>query len=275
MNSGARAQSVALEQQCKNCDRASICLGALAAERDAALLRAAGAQRTEADGSPLTRVAVFSDYPIVRGALRVLIDRRKTYQAILETALCPYAVQYVTDLGIDVALVDLDLTGSSEEQPAGLQSLFAAAPELPVLILTADPDPDACHRAFQLGVRGLVLKSKPLDDLFEAIDRIRRGESWLEGPALEKLLRQTFRAGGPDPDRARIASLTRREREIVEVVASGGTNRQIGKQLFISEATVRHHLYAIFEKLGVSTRGELMVYAYRHQLADRSMLEPS
>jgi two-component system nitrate/nitrite response regulator NarL len=154
-----------------------------------------------------------------------------------------------------------------------LQALLSTAPAVPVLILTLDPDTEACHVAFRFGVRGIVLKSKRLDDLFGAIDRIRRGETWLEGPALQKLLLQNAKARTVSVEDSRIATLTKREREIVKVVAGGRTNRQVSEELFISDATVRHHLCTIFDKLGVSSRGELIVYAYRNGLADRKSLE--
>jgi DNA-binding NarL/FixJ family response regulator len=259
--------------QCRNCDRATVCLGYASADRENTLKSAEAMPRTTEDGSRLTRIVLCSDQPIVRSALRVLIDRRSTYQVTIETAICPHAVRYVAALGIDVALLDFDLNDCSEERLETLRLLLDITPAAPVLILTADPEPEACHRAFEFGVRGLVLKSKTLDDLFGAIDRIRRGERWLEGPALEKLLGQSSKARKVNPEEARIAQVTKRERQIIEIVACGRTNRQIGQQLFISEATVRHHLYAIFEKLGVSSRGELIVYAYRHNLADRSILE--
>jgi len=156
-----------------------------------------------------------------------------------------------------------------DRPPAAL----AAAPSVPVLILTTDPDSEACHVAFRLGVRGIVLKGKRLDDLFGAIDRIRRGDTWLEGPALQKLLDQSMRGKKVSAEDGRIAQLTKREREIVKVVAGGKTNRQVSEELFISDATVRHHLCTIFDKLGVSSRGELIVYAYRNGLADRKSLE--
>jgi DNA-binding NarL/FixJ family response regulator len=271
MSSDSRT-SITAREQCRSCSRAALCLGRFAADREAAIHRAVSAVRKSPEGWP-TSVILCSDQPIIRSALGLLIGARSDYRLAIETAICPHALESLVDSGIDVALLDFDLNDCSEQGLALLQSLLSAAGELSVLILTSDPEPEACRLAFESGVRGLVLKTRPLDDLFRAIDRIRRGERWLEGPALEKLLSQQSRTARADPDDSRIAQVTKREREVIQVVASGRTNRQIGQQLFISGATVRHHLSAIFEKLGVSSRGELIVYAYRHNLADRSVLE--
>ncbi|HEX9163734.1 MAG TPA: response regulator transcription factor [Thermoanaerobaculia bacterium] len=265
------AKTTALHE-CRSCDNAVLCLGASSAQREAALNEAAQSVREAGETMP-TRVVVCGDQPIMRSALHLLIDTRANYRVTIEASICVSALRLVVDLEPDVVLLDFNLTDSSNESLQQLQELMTAAPSLPALILTDDPDPEACHQAFQFGVRGLVLKSKTLDDLFGAIDRIRRGDTWLEGPALQKLLTQSSRNKKQSPEAVRIAQLTKREREIVRTVAGGLTNRQVSEQLFISDATVRHHLCAIFDKLGVASRGELIVYAYRNNLADLTALE--
>jgi two-component system nitrate/nitrite response regulator NarL len=268
-------------EQCPTCARNGSCVVENDPDRTAAL-DFASRNWTDGEGSP-TRVLVCSDNPIMRRALHLLIATRPNYQVAVESAICPHALRQMPNLGVDVMLVDLDLDERSDRAIPSLQSVFDASPsfkmfrepkkELPVLVLTTEPEPEACRLAYEYGVRGMVLKTKTTEDLFAAIDRIGRGESWLEGSALAKLFGHTPKAKARSVEDQRIAQLTKREREIVGVVACGRTNRQIGQQLFISGATVRHHLCAIFEKLGVTTRGELIVYAYRHQLADRKFLE--
>jgi DNA-binding NarL/FixJ family response regulator len=250
---------------CESCSRGVLCFD----ESDVERARVSG----EAAEPRPTRVVLCSDHPIMRSALHLLIDTRSNYEVSIETAICPNALRHLDGIATDVLLLDFDLNDRSETRLAGLEALLAVAPRVPVLILTTDPDAEACHVAFRLGVRGIVLKSKRLDDLFGAIDRIRRGDTWLEGPALQKLLDQSLRGKKVKAEDGRIAQLTKREREIVKVVAGGKTNKQVSEELFISDATVRHHLCTIFDKLGVSSRGELIVYAYRNGLADRKSLE--
>jgi DNA-binding NarL/FixJ family response regulator len=92
---------------------------------------------------------------------------------------------------------------------------------------------------------------------------------WLEGTMIASVLGELTRRSGPpppDPEGAKIATLTAREREVIALIGEGLKNRQIAKRLFISETTVRHHLTSIFDKLGVADRLELVIYAYRHGL---------
>jgi DNA-binding NarL/FixJ family response regulator len=252
-------------QGCESCDRGVLCFDPSAVER-------ARASRNTTEDRP-TRVVLCSDQPIMRSALHLLVDTRSKYEVAIEAAICPRALRALDGIGIDVLLLDFDLSDGSPDRLARLEQLLSAVPSVAVLILTLDPDAEACQVAFRFGIRGIVLKSKRLEDLFGAIDRIRRGDTWLEGPALQKLLEQNLKVKKVRVEDTRIAQLTKREREIVQVVAGGRTNKQVSEELFISDATVRHHLCTIFDKLGVASRGELIVYAYRNGIADRKTLE--
>jgi DNA-binding NarL/FixJ family response regulator len=118
---------------------------------------------------------------------------------------------------------------------------------------------------------GVVLKEQPAEVLVMAIEKVHAGEAWFDRSTLASVL-----ASFADPQHpqepyshaARIATLTKREREVITLVAQSLKNRAIADRLFIREATVRHHLSSIFDKLGVSDRAELMLYAIRHGLAE-------
>lgn len=221
------------------------------------------------DSCTPARILLTGDSPILRSAVRLLIATRPELLVAFETSNCPTAIGRI-DLGtIDIALMDFDLNDTTEQRLLALQELLKALVGVPVLILTADPEVGACQCAFRYGAKGLILKDKTQEELFGAVARVRRGEVWLEGPALARMFTN------PSPPRKgrseveeRIARLTKREREIIRVAGHGLTNRQIAQQLSISEATVRHHLYTIFDKLGVATRCTLMVLAYCYCLAD-------
>jgi DNA-binding NarL/FixJ family response regulator len=261
LGSGSDGTSATSNQCCESCEQGIPCFDPAALER----ARASG--MSPAEGRP-ARIVVSGDQPIMRSALHLVIAARSGYEVPVETALCPKALGRLQDIGVDVLLLDFDLNDTSSDLPVRLQTLLSAVPNIPVLILTPDPEVEACQAAFRFGARGIVLKSKRIEDLFGAIDRIRRGDTWLEGPALQKLLGQSAAVKKTVLENDRIALLTRREHQIVEVVARGRTNRQVGEELFISDPTVRHHLCTIFDKLGVASRSELIVYAYRHGLAD-------
>jgi len=151
-----------------------------------------------------------------------------------------------------------------------LPDLLRIATEARILVLTTELDFDLHLRAVRLGAVGVVPKTEPAITLFKAIRKVHTGEVWLNRSIMAAVI-SDFREGGlekkPRPEAAKIASLTDRELEVIGLIGEGRKNKQIGERLFISEATVRHHLTSIFEKLGVADRLELMIYAYQHGLA--------
>lgn len=172
----------------------------------------------------------------------------------------------------DVILLDLDM--HNDNGLSFLPQLLAAAGRSRVLILTGVRDPAAYSKAIRLGASGLLLKEKTTEVLIKAIEKVNAGEVWFDrsmiGSVLSEMSRETQR-GGPaakmDPEAAKIATLTEREREVSALIGEGLKNKQIASRLFISETTVRHHLTSVFDKLGVSDRLELIIYAYQHGLA--------
>jgi two-component system nitrate/nitrite response regulator NarL len=103
--------------------------------------------------------------------------------------------------------------------------------------------------------------------LLKAIIKVHQGEVWLDRSMMGSVLDEMTQAPEIDPEKARIASLTDRECQVIALIAEGLKNKQIGERLFISETTVTHHLSSIFSKLGVSDRLELLIYAFAHKLA--------
>jgi two-component system nitrate/nitrite response regulator NarL len=168
----------------------------------------------------------------------------------------------------DVILLDLDM--NDENGLDFLPELLAVAVTSRVLILTGVRDPEASIQAIRLGASGLLLKEKAPEVLIKAIEKVNAGEVWFNrsmmGSALSELSRASA-AKKTDPETAKVASLTEREREVISLIGEGLKNKQIASRLFISETTVRHHLTSVFDKLGVSDRLELIIYAYQHGLA--------
>ena len=157
-----------------------------------------------------------------------------------------------------------------------LPLLFGVVPEARVLILTGLRDLESHRQAVRAGAMGIVLKDKAVEVIIKAIERVSTGEVWLD-PRLTASLLSDFtrpnRPAKPDPEAEKISALSKREREVVELIGKGLKNKEMAERLFISEITVRHHLTSIFEKLGVSDRIELMLYAYRHGLAKAPQYE--
>jgi len=121
---------------------------------------------------------------------------------------------------------------------------------------------------------GLVLKHDALEHIARAIKQVSGGDVWFNRSMMMKVIEGMVRFNAvkqPDPKAAKIATLTEREREVVSLVGEGLKNKQIADRLFIQHTTVSHHLTSIFDKLSVSDRFELMIYAYRHGLANQPL----
>jgi two-component system, NarL family, nitrate/nitrite response regulator NarL len=208
-----------------------------------------------------TRILLIDDHPVIRKGLRALLGEYPEFEVVGEAGSRSEALALVASERPNLALLDLDL-GSTTSLDF-LSELLAAGGGMQVLVLTGVRDKDLHRQALQLGAMGIVLKDHAAEILIEAIQKVSGGEVWLDRSMLVALLGSTHRAN-TDPERVKINMLTEREREIIRLLAEGLRNKQIGERLFISEITVRHHLTSIFNKLAVSDRVELLIYAYRN-----------
>jgi DNA-binding NarL/FixJ family response regulator len=211
---------------------------------------------------------LVEDHGIVRAGLRMLIENWPNLRVVGEASNRTEALALAAVTRPDIILLDIYLGGDSSL--SFLPELLAAAPQARVLVLTAVTDREVHQRAVRLGALGVVLKDQAAEVLAEAIAKVHAGEVWLDAALIASVL-TTIRAPSPaaanNPVAARIATLTEREREITTLLAEGLSNKQIAEHLTISETTVSHHLTSIFHKLDIATRLELVVFAYRHGLA--------
>jgi len=164
-------------------------------------------------------------------------------------------------------MIILDILLGDEDGLTFLPELREAATNARVLVLTGLRSSESQRRAILAGAMGVVLKEHAADVLIKAINKVHQGEVWLDRSMMGSVLDEMTQAPEIDPEGAKIASLTDREREVIALIAEGLKNKQIGQRLFISETTVTHHLSSIFSKLDVSDRLELIIYAFRHGLA--------
>jgi DNA-binding NarL/FixJ family response regulator len=198
----------------------------------------------------------------------MLLESQPGITIVGEAATCAEALALATCAQPDVIVLDLDLGG--ENAIESIPMLLRSAPETRILVLTGVRDPEGHRQAIRHGAVGLVLKEKAVETLLEAITRVRAGEVWLEPTMIARVLGDLTRpqpSPQTSPEAPKIARLTEREREVITLVGEGLRNKHIAERLYISEATVRHHLTAIFAKLDVSDRFELAIYAYQHGLA--------
>ena len=171
----------------------------------------------------------------------------------------------------DILLLDLKMPGL--DGLATLQRLQVAKNKTRVIVLTASDDKNEFVQAMKLGTSGIVLKQTATELLIKSIRKVHAGEIWLDSHTTAAVIRQFVAnddAPPPPPqsaprDRER-SPLSQREREIVALVAQGFKNKEMAEKMFISEQTVKNHLHNIFDKLGVSDRLELALYAIHNNL---------
>jgi len=214
------------------------------------------------------RLLILAAYPVVRAGLRHLLQNREGLEFVTEADCSARAVSITATERPDVVLVDPDGEGTKLEAV----SILTEATVGPILLFTGDTDPQVHSRAIQLGASGVVLKQQPAELLGRAVERVAAGELWIDRAKTATMIANAVRRRRQDPEAIKIGTLTKREREIVALVAEGLRNTAIAERLLISEATVRNHLTSILSKLGLSNRFELAVYAFRHELVER---EPS
>lgn len=210
---------------------------------------------------------VCGDQPLYRGALASLIERSETFRVAAESGNAIAEIQRVLSAhDVDIVVVDFDVAPEPLHDIAALADLLDSIAPRPTLVVSAALDPEACQIAVRHGASGIVFKASGADVLLAAIDSVQRGQVWLDRELLPDIFDDTNVRRGAAAEKGNVDRLTPREREIMQVACTGITNKEIANQLSISEATVRHHLGSIFYKLGVSTRSELVVFGYRHNL---------
>ena len=213
------------------------------------------------------RIVIADDHPIFRDGLRRLLDAEPGLKVIGEASDGNDAVKLARQLKPDVMLLDLAMP----RQP-GLEALrdlsIGGANGVKVILLTAAAEKHQIVEALQLGARGVVLKDSATQLLLKSIHTVMAGEYWVGREAVSNLvqyLRMQMQASNEE-SRQKKFGLTPRELEIVSAVVAGYSNKEIAEYFKISEDTVKHHLSNIFDKLGVSTRLELALFAVNQGL---------
>jgi two-component system nitrate/nitrite response regulator NarL len=210
------------------------------------------------------KVLLVSDLVMMRQALRLLLEANGC-AVVAEVTLCEEASDAAGALAPDIFLVDVD---SGPATLACLDDLVATHPGRIIALAHPGIVPDQA-KLIEHGAAGVVLKNQSLSVLLKAITKVHAGEAWLDRANTARLLtRITRRRREEQSEDEKIAKLTAREREIIALVGEGLKNAAIAERLFISEATVRNHLTSILDKLGVSDRFELAVYAFRQGLVE-------
>ena len=209
------------------------------------------------------RVVIADDHPIVRDGLKKLLALEDDVEVVGEAGDGREVLERVQQLEPDVLLLDLRMPNI--DGLSALQALQQSNRNTKVIVLTASEDKNEFVQAMKLGCSGIVLKQTAPDLIVKSIRKVHAGEIWLDSHTTAAVMRQfsspsELAAAGQGKARER-SPLSQREREIVALVAQGYKNKEMAEKMFISEQTVKNHLHNIFDKLGVSDRLELALYA--------------
>jgi len=194
----------------------------------------------------------------VRRGLRELFDAEADLSVVGEAASAEEALARVPSTRPDVAVLDVRLPDGDGVEVC--RDLRSAVPELKCLMLTSFADDEALFSAILAGASGYVLKQIKGSDLVNAVRRVAAGESLLD-PSLTRQVMDRLR--GDQVEDERLSRLTSQERNILELIAEGKTNRQIADELYLAEKTVKNYVSNLLSKMGFSRRTEAAVYAAR------------
>jgi two-component system, NarL family, response regulator DevR len=204
---------------------------------------------------PPTRIVLVDDHAIMRQGLRAVLDREDDLSVVGEAGTADSAAEAVAQARPHVVLLDLKLTTGPQTDGLDLcKRLTTAYPGIGVLVLTTFAEDRLVVEAVQAGARGYVVKDVDTTELVRAIRAVSRGESAFDARSASAMVRSL---NGPSTDRER---LTERELEVLRLLARGLSNKAIGKELYISETTVKFHVSNVMRKLLVTRRAEA-VYA--------------
>jgi DNA-binding NarL/FixJ family response regulator len=218
--------------------------------------------------SPI-RIVIADDHPIFRDGLRRLLESENDMKVVGEACDGREAVKLATEIKPDILLLDLAMPHHTGlDALRDLSARNADAGGVRIILLTAAVEKKQIVEALQLGARGVVMKDSATQLLLKSIHAVMSGEYWVGRENVSNLVQylRNLMQSTSEESKQKKFGLTPRELEIVSAVVAGYANREIAEYFKISEDTVKHHLSNIFDKLGVSTRLELALFAVNQGL---------
>jgi len=204
------------------------------------------------------RVALVDDHEIVRRGLRELLEGAEGIEVVGEAGTAAEALRRMPALRPDVLLLDMQLPDGTGVEVC--REVLAVLPATRVLILTSYDDDEALFASILAGSSGYLLKQVRGTDLVDAVRRVAAGQSLLSPEVTSAVLDRLRSPAAEDPG---LASLSQQERRVLELVAEGLTNRQVGARLELAEKTVKNHVSSVLAKLGLGSRTQAALYLQR------------
>jgi DNA-binding NarL/FixJ family response regulator len=211
------------------------------------------------------RIVIVDDHEVVRIGLRALLAQNPQFEVIGEAGNSKDALELVSRLNPDIVLMDIRLPGISGIEAC--EQITRDYPQSKVVMLTSYAEDEMLFNAIRAGASGYVLKQIGGEDLIHALEAVGRGEALLD-PAVTQRVFQEVRRAVKEEEASAFASLSQQEKHVLSLVSAGKTNREIAKELFLGEGTVRNYVSSILSKLGVSNRAEAAAYAVEHNLKE-------
>jgi NarL family two-component system response regulator YdfI len=208
------------------------------------------------------RVLITDDHSIVREGLTLILETAEHIEVVGEAADGAEALRLVAEQQPDVVLMDLRMPGM--DGLTAIEHLSRDYPQVAIVILTTYNEDDLMLRGLQAGAKGFLLKDTSRDTLLETVQAAAKGESLLGADVMGRLMAQ-LQSGGKRPSPTTESPLTERELQTLRAVAAGETNKGIALQLGISERTVKAHLTAVYNKLGVDSRAAAIAIAAQNE----------
>jgi len=215
-----------------------------------------------------TRVLLVDDHPVFREGLRQCLEARRDIRVLAAVGSGEEMWKAIRVHGRpQIVLMDVEMPGEGGIELT--KALHEKHPEIRVVMLTAFSDSERVFAALKAGAVGYLLKNVSPEEIRATVERAAAGEPMLSGEIAGRVLREFEREREEERYREQLADLTAREEEILKLLATGESNREIGKRLFISEQTVKNHVASIFRKLQVNDRTKAALLAVKLGLGEK------
>ncbi len=210
------------------------------------------------------RIVIADDHPLVRGALRQALSGATDGAEIVECGDLDELGQALAGNSTDLILLDLTMPGV--QGFSGLLYLRAQHPEIPVVVVSANEEHDTIRRSLKLGASGFIPKTTPVETMRAAIRTVMQGDTWVPDD-VDMVAREDEHTNDL---MKRLASLTPQQVRVLMMLSEGLLNKQIAYELSVSEATVKAHVSAILQKLGVDSRTQAVIAAAKIETSQRA-----
>jgi DNA-binding NarL/FixJ family response regulator len=204
------------------------------------------------------RVLLADDHPVFRKGLRALLTSLPEATVVAEATDGEHAVRLAAEQQPDIVVMDLNMPGVNGVEAT--RRITAARPATGILVLTMFDDDDSVFAAMRAGARGYLVKGSDTDEVVRAITAVGNGEA-IFGPSVARRILAFLTQPLSAYDEQRFPQLSAREREVLDLIASGAANADIAKRLYLSPKTIRNHISSIFTKLQVADRAQAIVRA--------------